>query len=366
MTGSARHGMGPAVDDGAPGTGRGPGRTPIAVSLLLAAALAGALFVFGSDADPPREAPDVVELGPFGPPLEATLAYLGSDRVLYLIDLRTGDRLGSKSIPNDRRPAAVSAADVYLGRLSAAPGVANWDSWRALPWNGTMYRDVGPGAWLAYVPAWDAVVAAGRPLPDGRNGIQVVGGPVLAVSAGRWGAVTPIGSRVLARETAGTEVRWWAVGGDGSAAPVPLPAGFRPVAGGPGVVAGEAGGVGMIVDVATGQASFLDGPVQAAAAWDESGTRLAVATADPGRLCAYARQGSALWCTDLEDPVSPEWGGVSWSPDGSFLVTAEAGTLAAFRRDGARIGALDTLAPRPQTAAAWVRVLPPREQATVD
>jgi hypothetical protein len=122
----------------------------------------------------------------------------------------------------------------------------------------------------------------------------------------------------------------------------------------------------MIVDVATGQASLLDGPVRAAAAWDESGTRLAVATADPGRLCAYAREGSALWCIDLEDPVSPEWGGVSWSPDGSFLVTAEAGTLAAFTRDGARIGALDTLAPRPQTAAAWVRVLPPPEQATVD
>lgn len=143
--------------------------------------------------------------GPFGPALDAALAYLGADRMLYLVYLSDGARLGCKGIPNDRRSAAVSPTHAYLGRLSAVPGEANWDYWRVLPWKGTAYVDVGPGEWIAYAPQWERAVAAMAPLPGGGNGVRLLGDGArdLARSDGVWGALMPVGEGMLARELTG-------------------------------------------------------------------------------------------------------------------------------------------------------------------
>lgn len=344
------------------------GAGPLLVALALTAVLVGALAVFGSVTETPRTTePAPTVLAPFGTPLDAALAYLGTDRVVYLLDLATGEQLGSKSIANDRRPAAASSTHLYLGRLSAAPGVDNWDHWRALPWQGTQYRDLGPGNWLAFSPQLDAVVAAGHPLPAGESGVRILGAGarILTSSAGLWGAITPAGDRVLARRLAGSDTEWWVLGG---AAPgrIPLPERFRPIAGGPGVVAGRVGDLGLFADLDTGATVVMNGPLSAAAAWDPEGTLLATVGADPPALCTHRRDGAALWCRVLLEPASPERSGVSWAPDGSFVVVAEGGTLSAYRADGEWIGPLDGLHPTPQVAAAWIQVLArPRPDGTI-
>jgi hypothetical protein len=332
---------------------------PVIAATVVAVCLVAGLLVFGSAGDGPESTtPGVIELGPFGPPLEAALAYMGTDRVLYLIDLATGERLGSKAVPADRRPAAVSQTHAYLGRLTAAPGTANWDSWRSLPWSGTMYHDVGPGNWLALWPDPDCVVAAGRPLPGGRNGVRITGADTLIESEGLWGALTPVGDRLLARELVGDREAWWLLAPGIDATRIALPDGFHPVAGGHGVAAGRSTAGPIVADLRSGAAATLQGPLGSAAAWNHDGSLLATVTPDPAELCAYRRDGVAEWCRKLQPPISPEWGGVSWSPDGSFLVLAEGGTLAAYRNDGERIGVLDTLQPTPQISAAWLQLLP--------
>jgi hypothetical protein len=338
-------------------------RVEVRPLLVLAALVAGivvALTVFGSVAETPRDdGRDDPPAAPFGAPLDAAIAYVGTDRVVYLVDLASGAHLGSKSIPNDRRPAAASSTHVYLGRLSAEPGVDNWDYWRALPWSGTEYLDLGPGNWLAFVPDIDAVVAAGHPLPAGDPGVRVLGsgGPTLAASEGLWGALTPVGDMVLARQFTGEETLWWLLGPEDSPRRIDMPDRFRPIAGGPGVVAGRVGDRGVVVDLATGAVSEMNGALSAAASWSPDGTLLATVTSVPGTVCVYRFDGTASWCRLLQDPTSDQRGGVSWSPDGSFLVVSEGGTLAAYQADGDRIGALDALHPRPQVAAAWLFVL---------
>jgi hypothetical protein len=324
----------------------------------VSAGLIAALLAFGSAAGPrATTVPAVIELGPFGPPLDANLAYMGTDRILYLIDLLSGERLGSKAVPADRRPAAVSESHVYLGRLTASPGAPNWDSWRSLPWDGTMYRDVGPGNWLVFWPDRDRVVAAGCPLPGGRNGVRLADATTLVESEGLWGALVPVGDRVLARELRADQETWWLLGPGHEKTPAALPRGFRPVAGGPGVVVGRSDAGPVVADLSSGTLAAMPGPLGSAAAWNPEGSMLATVTPDPAALCAYRRDGSAAWCRPLQQPISPEWGGVSWSPDGSFLVLAEGGTLAAYQADGTRIGFLDTLQPTPQVRAAWLQVL---------
>ncbi len=332
---------------------------PAVAAGVVTAGLVAALLAFGSGSRPSDSTvPGVIELGPFGPPLDASLAYMGSDRVMYLIDLQTGEQLGSKAVPADRRPAAVSSSHVYLGRLTAAPGAPNWDSWRSLPWHGTMYRDLGPGNWLVLWPAPDRVVAAGCPLPGGRNGVRIAGAGTLIESEGLWGALVPLGDRVLARELVGDREVWWLLAEGTEARSVDLPSGFRPVAGGAGIVAGRSGDHAVIVDFSSGRHSPMEGPLGSAAAWSPDGSMLATVTDRPAALCTYRADGAAAWCRSLQAPISPEWGGLSWSADGSFLVVAEGGTLAAYRDDGERIGFLDTLQPTPQISAAWLQLLP--------
>jgi hypothetical protein len=336
------------------------GLRAIVVAAVVLAGVVLVLVLFGYSAPAPPVPSTAAQAGPFGLPLDARLAYVGTDRVMYLLDLTTGEVLGSKAIPADRRPAAVSTDDVYLGRLTATPGESNWDYWRALPWEGTVYRDVGPGRWLLWSPGMGAVVAAAEPTPGGRNGVLLADADAASLieSAGRWGSLTTVGGGVLAKESLGTTETWWLLGSGPATERVPLPPGFRPVAGGPDVVAGRAGERAVLVALPSGAVVDLAGPLGEAAAWAPDGRLLATAVAEPPTLCAYDRSGTAQWCRMLEEPTSPHWHGIAWSPDGSFLVAAEAGTLAAFTASGERIGRLDTLAPTPQTAAAWVEVLP--------
>lgn len=336
-----------------------PGRLPLAVALTL---IVGVLALFRAFSPDDRSAPTTTAVweGPFGPALDAALAYLGADRVLYLIDLSDGGRLGSKAIANESRPAAVSSTHAYLGRLSARPGEANWDHWRALPWNGTAYRDLGPGDWIAYAPQWAQVVSAMAPLPDGGNGVRLLAEEPLdlARSTGTWGSLVPVGEGLLARELTGAAEAWWWLAPGAEPQPVPLPAGFRPAAGAPGRVAGWVGESAVVIDLRTGIAARLAGSLTAAADWDAEGRRLAVVTADPPGITVYGADGARLWGVDLEPPVSERRFGVSWSPDGAFVVVAEGGTLAAYTATGARIGLLDPIQPRPETAAVWIAVVP--------
>lgn len=329
---------------------------PLAVAAALLTAVVWLLPRAVPDPSGVPAATDPSGPGPFGPMLPGALAYVGTDRVLHLVDLGDGSSLGSKAIPGDRRPAAVSATHAYLGRLSPRPGDTNWDYWRELPWEGTMYRDVGPGSWLALVPE-HGVVIAGTPLADGTNGVRSADGARMASSAGRWGALAAAGDRVLARELAGPEARWWLLEPDAAPIPVSLPSDFRPVAAAAHRVAGTSGGTGLIVTFETGTATPVQGPLGAAAEWDAGGVLLAVATEAPPELWVYRSDGSVWWQRELSAPASAQRGGVSWSPDGSFLVVAEGGTLVAYRRDGERIGSFDPLQPRPQLAAAWLRVV---------
>jgi hypothetical protein len=82
--------------------------------------------------------------------------------------------------------------------------------------------------------------------------------------------------------------------------------------------------------------------------------------ADPPALLAYGADGTAAWARPLTEPVTALRGGVDWSPDGTFLVTGESGTLVAYRPDGERIGALDGLQPDPEGdgSLVWVVALP--------
>ncbi|MBN2114679.1 MAG: hypothetical protein JW785_11210 [Acidimicrobiia bacterium] len=338
----------------------GPPRwIPPTAALTLAAGLFALLWVFLPQGE---QAPGTTTLweGPFGPALDGALAYLGADRMLYLVDLRDGVRLGCKGVPNDRRPAAVSPTHAYLGRLSARPGEPNWDCWRALPWEGTAYVDVGPGDWIAYAPQWESAVAAMAPLPGGGNGVRLLGDEAgdLARSEGVWGALVPVGEGLLARELTGAGEAWWWLAPGAEPRPAALPAGFRPAAGGPGRVAGWAYGVAVVADLGAATLHPLAGPLSAAADWDADGRRLAVVTADPPRLTVYGEAGGRLWQSDLDPPVAALRFGVAWAPAGGFLVLAEGGTLAAYSADGARIGLLDPLQPQPEAAAAWIEVLP--------
>ncbi|MBM3695656.1 MAG: hypothetical protein FJW79_06965 [Actinobacteria bacterium] len=303
--------------------------------------------------------------GPFGSPLDGALAYLGSDRVLYLIDLRDGARLGSKAVPNERRPAAVSSSHAYLGRLSPVPGEANWDSWRALPWRGGAYTDLGPGNWVAYVPRRGAVVAAMAPLPAGENGVRLLGEESvdLVRSSGAWGALVAVGDEILARERIDQGEAWWRLAPGMPPRPAALPEGFRPAAGGPVRVAGWVGESAVIADPDTGAVWPLAGALSAGADWDVTGERLVVVTDDPPGLGVYGVDGSLVWATALSPPVSARRFGAAWSPDGSFLVVAAGGTLEAYGADGTRLGSLDALQRRPEVGAAWVAVVPLPEWA---
>ena len=337
---------------------------PAVVIALLFVVVLAVLPRFGSGGatDTMSSTSDAERGGPFGRQLPGAMAYLGSDRVVYLLDLETGAVLGSKAIPGDRRPAAASGTHAYLGSLSDFTRQDNWDSWRAVPWAGTRYHDLGPGNWIAAAVGSDMVAVAMHPLPAGGGGLQVADSgsalETVVTSEGLWGMLVWTGDELLARELIGREERWWLIDPKDVRSPrrVSVPAGLVATAGGPGVVAGWLGGEGVLVDVETGAVTGLSGPLTWAAAWDPSGTRLASVSVSPPMITTYGGDGAPVWARRLHPPLTPLRGGVAWSPDGSFLVVAESGTVVAYEADGDRIGQLDGLQPSPETEGAllWV------------
>jgi hypothetical protein len=301
------------------------------------------------------------ERPPFGRPLPGAIAYLTNDRIFALVDLTTGHMLGSKGVPTDRRPAAASATRAYLGSVPAVRTDGNWDRYRSLPWAGTVYSNDARGVSVAFDPATDAIAAAMQPLPGGGNGVVVVadGKSVLAASSGgQWRFTTWVGDRVLVRELTGDRVNWWVIGTDGSATQVELPGDLLPVAGTSGLVFGQMGEAGAIVDIATGEASPLGGQSSWAAAWQPDG-RLLATLGDDATLFVYSADGSLAWSVPLEEPITRFRGGLAWAPDGSYLVVAAGGTLAAYDAVGTPIGELSTGLPTPQTApgAAFLTIV---------
>ncbi len=300
------------------------------------------------------------ERPPFSQPLPGAVAYLGADRVLNLVDLRVGTPLGSKGVDSDRRPAAASSTLAYLGNLPAGVISGNWDGWRTLPWAGTEYRDIARGHAIAYSRNLDAIAAAMLPLPSGDNGVLIVGpdGRWEATrSGGLWDFPTWLGSELLVREATGDRILWWMVDGLQPAEPrrIDLPAGFVPIAGAPGLVMGRLDGEGVIVDLDTGEPARLTGGWSWAAEWQPGANRPILATigGTPTALIGYTPSGTFEWSWPLGEGASRFRGGVSWSPDGEFVVATGGETgLMAFTSFGGTIGTFDRSLPEPEASDA--------------
>lgn len=337
--------------------GRRPGALPLVIALgLLAAALAVAPALFPEESISPVTAIDY-EPAPFGEPLAGALAYLSESRTFNLVELETGELVGSKGIPADRRPAAASADRAYLGSAAVFDPDGNWERYRSLPWAATEYRNDAAGVSLAYSEELDVVAAAMRPLPDGNNGVVLSrwdGRFVAASSSGHWGFATWLGDQVLVRELAADEAHWWLIDGLGSVEPerVDLPAGFLPIAGTGGLVMGQLGDQGLVADIAAGTSHPLEGPFSWAADWS-GGVEPLVATVggEPPALWVYGTSGFVVWSEPLALPVTRFRGGVAWDPSGQYLVVVSGDTFVAYGRDGTLLGELSAAVPPPQTAA---------------
>jgi hypothetical protein len=343
-----------ATDAGRPG--RRPGALPFVVALVVvAAALWVAPSLFPEAAVSPVTAIDY-EPAPFGEPLAGALAYLGENRTFNLVELEAGELVGSKGIPADRRPAAASADRAYLGSAAIFNPDGNWEKYRSLPWAATEYRNDAAGVSLAYSEELDIVAAAMRPLPDGSNGVVLSrwdGRFVAASSSGHWGFATWVGDRVLVRELAGGDCNWWLIDGlgDGNPEAVDLPDEFLPIVGTEGLVMGQLGERGLVVDLASGSMVSMDGSFSWAADWSGGiDPRVATVGGDPPRLWAYRVDGSVAWSATLEAPVTRFKGGLAWAPSGDFLVVVSGDTFLAYGRNGAFLGELSTAVPVPQTA----------------
>ncbi len=301
------------------------------------------------------------ERPPFGRPLPGSLAYLTDQRLFVLVDLTTGHVLGSKGIPSERRPAAASASRAYLGSVPAGRMDGNWDRYRSLPWDGTLYRNDTRGVSVAYNADADVVASAMQPLPEGGNGVVLARGDttdVVTSSDGQWRFATWLGDQLLVRELAGPDVNWWLIDLDGTASAVALHDQFKPIAGAPGVVFGHIEERGVIIELAAGELSWLDGQSTWAAAWQPGGELLATLGVD-ATLFAYHRDGTLAWSVPLAEPVTRFRGGLAWSTDGSFLVVSAGSTLQAYDLEGILIGELSSGVPAPQSApgAAFLTVV---------
>lgn len=293
---------------------------------------------------------------PFGEPLEGAVAYLSHDRLFTLVDLTTGHVLGSKGVPTERRPAAASSTNAYLGSVPALRLESNWDQYRSLPWDGTQYRDHVAGTSIAYSQSLDTVAAAMRPLPEGDNGVVMVGWDdrwVASRSGGMWSLAVWAGDRLLVRELSANDTHWWLIDGVGSrpSERIQLPDRFLPIAGRDGLVLGQLGGAGAIGDLDSGAVTALDGPFSWAADWSSGEPLVATIGGDPPLLYVYDVSGGLAWSAPLSDPVTRFRGGVSWAPDGSYVIVASGGTLQAFTRDGHPLGDMNESLPPPQGAA---------------
>ncbi len=336
--------------------------------LLVAVAAVGAVLAIlplispgGSTTTTVTTAPPtgLSERPPFGQPLLGAVAYLGADRVLNLVDLGTGTSLGSKGVDGDRRPAAASSTSAFVGNLPAGIISGNWDSWRTLPWAGTEYADVARGHAITYSRQLDALAVAMAPLPSGANGVLIVG-PAgtweAAASSGAWDFPTWMGDDVLTRESTGDDINWWLLDGRERSPlrPVALPRDFVPIAGAPGLVMGRSGEEGVIVDLDRGETSRLTGGWSWAAEWQPGADAPILATigGDPPALIGYNARGTFEWSWPVGDTATRFRGGVSWSPDGEFVVATGGGGLMAFTDFGGTIGTLDRSLPPPEISDA--------------
>ncbi len=312
------------------------------------------------------EPPALSERPPFGQRLAGRIAYLGADRVLNLVDLGTGARVGSKGVAADQRPAAASAAGALVGSLPAGTVSGNWDAWVRLTWDGTEVQPVAIGHGLAYSPELDSVAAAMTPLPSGASGVQIVTPDAsweASSSAGSWGFPTWMGERVLAREQVGDATNWWLLPGTAPGDPeaVDLPDGFLPIAGTPGRVMGQLGDDGVIVVLDSGEVLRLPAGWSWAAAWQPGAAEPLLATVGGPNNAAvgYFRDGTVAWTWPLGEAASRFRGGVAWAPDGSFVVAPGAGAVIAINEFGGVIGTLDRSLPPPEVNdAGFVAVVP--------
>ncbi len=306
------------------------------------------------------------ERPPFGQPLPGRLVYLGADRVLNLVDLRTGTRLGSKGVGSDQRPAAASAADALVGSLPAGTVSGNWDRWSRLPWESTSVLDSATGQSVAYSRELDTVAAAMAPLPSGANGVMITSPSeswVAASSDGAWGFPTWVGTQVLVREQAGSSTRWWLLDGatPGPAEEVAMPDGLLPIAGTTDRVMGRLGDEGVIVTLGGGEVHRLPAGWSWAAEWQPGAAEPLLATVGgPTRaIVGYNRNGTVAWTWPLGDAASEFRGGVAWAPDGSFVVAPGDGAIMALTAFGGVIGTLDAALPAPEVSdSGFVSIVP--------
>ncbi len=306
------------------------------------------------------------ERPPFGQPLPGRIVYLGADRVLNLVDLGTGTRLGSKGVAADQRPAAASAATAIVGSLPAGTVSGNWDRWVRLAWEGTDADLIAIGHGIAYAPEHDAIAAAMTPLPSGQNGVQIVTADETweAVSStGAWGFPTWMGDAVLAREQSGAETNWWLLpaAAPGDPAEVALPDDFIPIAGTAGRVMGRLGDEGVIAVLDTGELLRLPSGWSWAAEWQPGSDQPILATVGgpTSAVVGYNRDGTVAWTWPLGEAASEFRGGVAWSPDGSFLVAPGQGGVIAINEFGGVIGTMDAGLPPPEVSdAGFVAVVP--------
>ncbi len=348
-------------------TERAPPKPRLVLVLAVAAVVVATLAVlprFSPDSSPANvttttQAPQALsERAPFGVQFNAALAYYGANREFNLIDLRDGSQIGSKGVSNDRRPVGATSTAALLGNLPAGVADGNWDSWQALPWRSTVGTSLASGNAIAYSRRLGLLAVTMRPLSSGGNGVQIVDdGAALngITSGGLWGFPTWIGDRILVREAAGDEIRWWAVPAEPGADPVmlALPDDFLPIAGTDGLVMGELSGEGVIIDLATGTPSRLPGGWSWAAEW-RPGTDPLLATVGgtPPTLVAYNRDGTFNWSWPLGEGTTQFRGGVAWSPDGSLVVAPGGGTIQGFTSFGGALGAMDPALPAPESSDA--------------
>ena len=75
---------------------------------------------------------------------------------------------------------------------------------------------------------------------------------------------------------------------------------------------------------------------------------------------AYNPNGTVEGSAPLRTPVTTFKGGVSWSPDGTYVIVAAGNTLEAYNRLGGFLGRLDRSLPTPKSGddVAFVVVVP--------
>ena len=351
---------------------RGPWRLiPILVALV---AIGGAAIFLPNrpDGGPPETLPSLPpaalsDTPAFGFDLPDALAYLGDDRVFNLINLSNGAVIGSRGVPADRVPAAASDTKAYLGRLPAATTDTNWDGYLSIPWGSTEFTDHPRGNAVAYSRELDTLAIAKRPVDGVENGVEISGPNgswIGARSSGLWTFPTWAGTELLVREQRGAGTTWWMLEGLQAAAPrqVLLPDTFQPIAATSGYVMGPLEDEGVIIDIETSEVFRLPSGFSWAAQWQPGWARPLLATVrpDPPAIVAYNPDGTVQWSAPLRRPITTFKGGVSWSPDGTYVIVAARSTFEAYNRLGGYLGRLDRSLPTPKAGddVAFAVVVP--------